>query len=210
MRNWSLLLKKSLKKTSFLCSDTSFMKLLKENIHLGIFQNFQDMGLSEKMKEYFKKNAFFSKNSCWIYNFKLFCKQYDILQVIRGTNYIWRFQPGLIFRLVEPWWDLILHDKRKQYKERTTVICKNLYAVNWAEFSQRFQQTEIKLSFHVKKLKIIIQTGLEIQFRSVNYALIAKTFEQTKSCWYWCSSWNGCITAVRVNKTFYIYLLHVF
>ena len=101
MRNWSLLPKKSLKKTSFLCSDTSFIKLLKENIHLGVFQNFQDMGLSEKMKEYFTKNAFFSKNSCWIYNFKLFCKQYDILQVIRGTNYNYGdFSLGWYFNLL--------------------------------------------------------------------------------------------------------------
>ena len=65
------------------------------------------------------------------------------------------FSLGWYFNLLNRDEILILHDKRKQYKERTTVICKNLYAVNWAEFSQRFQQTEIKLSFHVKKLKIV-------------------------------------------------------
>ena len=75
---------------------------------------------------------------------------------LRGGLYGGEFQPGLKFQLVKPWWDFISHVKRQQCENRITVICKNFITVNRAEISPRFEQTELKFSFHVNELKIIM------------------------------------------------------
>ena len=46
--------------------------------------------------------------------------------------------------------------KRQQCKNRITIICENFITVNWAKISSRFEQAELKLSFHVNELKIIM------------------------------------------------------
>ena len=46
-------------------------------------------------------------------------------------------------------------------------------------------------------------TVLEIQFRSINYALVArmcKNLEQKKPCWEWCSRWKQYKTVVKLKK----------
>ena len=75
---------------------------------------------------------------------------------LRGGLYGREFQPGLKFQLVKPWWDFISHVKRQSCKNRITIICKNFIKVNRAEISPRFEQTELKFSFHVNVLKIIL------------------------------------------------------
>ena len=50
----------------------------------------------------------------------------------------------------------ISHGKQQQCKNRITIICKNFNIINWAEISPRFEQTELKFSFHVNELKILI------------------------------------------------------
>ena len=48
-------------------------------------------------------------------------------------------------------------------------------------------------------------TVLEIQFRSINYALVARmctNLEQKKPCWEWCSRWKQYKTVVKSKKSF--------
>ena len=49
--------------------------------------------------------------------------------------------------------------------------------------------------------------GLEIQFCSVNYTLVARIyrkFKENRLCWYWCSRQKQYILGFKVNKTFCI------
>ena len=82
-----------------------------------------------------------------------FCKKFHL----RGGLYGGEFQPRLKFQLVKAWWDFISHVKRQQCKNRNAIIFKDFITVNWAEISPRFEQTELKFSFHVNELKIIMQ-----------------------------------------------------
>ena len=75
---------------------------------------------------------------------------------LRDGLYGGEFQLGLKFQLVKPWWDFISHVKWRQCKNRITIICKNLITVNRAEITSRFEQTELRFSFHVNELKLIM------------------------------------------------------